>query len=136
MHHFNSIKHHSFVYTEIRIKQFKQFNLVCHLFGYSLNIKQFYLTHIRCYHFGSEWTCEQWNWRDNLHSLKLRNLSFIIWWLSHPGHLFGVSYTTTFIQLVNSTPPVDLTGTYVSNILGTLGSVNNLCARLNKSLKI
>ena len=40
-----------------------QFDLTCHLFAHSLNVKQFYLTH-RCYLSGSERTCEQWHCRD------------------------------------------------------------------------
>ena len=47
------------------------------MFALSLNVKQFYLTHrlhpFRCYHFFSEWTREQWQWRVTLHYPKLQH---------------------------------------------------------------
>ena len=61
------------------IKQFyfKQFNSAYHLFAFSLNVKQFYLTHredpIRCYYSRPEWTWEWWQWRGILHSSKLQH---------------------------------------------------------------
>ena len=45
------------------------------LFAFSLNVKQFYLTHredpIWCYCSGSEWTWEQWQWKSTPHPPKL-----------------------------------------------------------------
>ena len=53
-----------------------------HLFAYSLNVQQFYLTHryylIRCYHSEPEWTWEQWQWKGTQHSLKLQDWSLNI----------------------------------------------------------
>ena len=67
----NSIKHQSFIYTEIndRTALFLTRQLsIRHLFAHSLNIKQFNLTRsldpIRCYHSEPEWSWEQWQWRE------------------------------------------------------------------------
>ena len=73
----NSIKHQSFVYTVKWSVLFQtiQFS-ISHLFALSLNVKQFILNHrkgpIRCYHFGPEWTWEQWRWRGILHCPNLQ----------------------------------------------------------------
>ena len=76
----NSIIHQSFVYTQlnVRIVLFLTIRFrISHLLPYSLNIKEFYLTHIsdpiRCYHSGPEWTWERWQWRGISHSLKLQH---------------------------------------------------------------
>ena len=63
----NSFKLQSFVYTQLNDKTVLfltiQFS-ISHLFAYSLNIKQFYLTHwyepIRVFYSGPVWTLEQW----------------------------------------------------------------------------
>ena len=76
----NSIKHHSFVYTHLNdetvLFQTIQFS-ISHLLAHSFNVKQFYLTQrsdpIRCYHSEPEWSWEQWQWRDTLHSPKLQH---------------------------------------------------------------
>ena len=89
------------------------------LFALSLNVKQFYLTHrwdpIKCFHSGSEWTWEQWQWRGTLHSLKLQT-----YW-SLTIRLFNVvsrilvgwgSYPSAGMQSVYSTAPVNWAGSY------------------------
>ena len=56
----NPIKHQSFIYTQLK-DQTVLFQLIqssiSHVFAFSLNVKQFYLTHrqncIRCYHSGT-----------------------------------------------------------------------------------
>ena len=75
----NSSKHHSFVYTKLNDKIILfltiQFS-ISHLFPPSLNANQFYSTNrlepIRCYHSGSEWAWEQWQWRGIPHFPKLQ----------------------------------------------------------------
>ena len=79
----NSIKHQSFVYMH-QTSSFLtiQFS-ISHLFAYSLNVKQFYLTHrqnpIRCYHSRPKWTWKQWQRRSTQHfwSLNMRLFSVI-----------------------------------------------------------
>ena len=58
-----------------------QFN-TSHLFEFSLNVKQFYLTNrqdpIMCYHSRPEWTWEWWQWIDTLHSPNFQGWSLTI----------------------------------------------------------
>ena len=73
----NSMKHRSFIYTQLNdstvLFQIIQFNK-SHLFARSLNAS-FDLTNrwypTKCYHSGSEWTWELWQWRGTSHSPKL-----------------------------------------------------------------
>ena len=78
----NSINHQLFVYTQLNDQTVLfQTN---HLFALSSNVKQIYLTHIRCYHSGPERTWEQWQCRGTLHPPNPQHYwNFTIW-------LFGV----------------------------------------------
>ena len=73
-----------------------------HLYTLSLNVKQFYLTHrsdpIKCYHFGSEWTWERWQWRSTSHSPKLQHS----WSLTI--RLFSVKSRTLVVGILPKTP--------------------------------
>ena len=76
----NSIKHHSFVYTQLNDQTVLFQTIPCsisHLFALSLNVKQFCLTHwldfIKCYHSEKEWTWERWQRTGTLHSPKLQH---------------------------------------------------------------
>ena len=90
LHITNNLIKQSFVYTQLNNQtvlfltiQFK----ISHLIALSLNIKQFYSTDkwdsVRCYHFRSEWTWKQWQWRGTPHSSKLQYL------VSYPRHTLG-----------------------------------------------
>ena len=72
----NSIKQ-PFVYTQLNdqtvLFQTIQ-SSISHMFALSLNVKKFYLTNrldpFRCYHYGQEWTWEQWQGMGTLPSPK------------------------------------------------------------------
>ena len=71
-----TIQHQTFVYIQLNDQTFLfqtiQFS-INHLFALSLNMKILF-DPIRCHSSRSEWTWEQWQWRDCL--------------VSYPGHLF------------------------------------------------
>ena len=76
----NSVKHQLFVHTLLNGQTVRFLTIqftISHLFAHSWMVKQFYLTHrldpIRCYHFGSELTWEQWQWSGTQHSSKLQH---------------------------------------------------------------
>ena len=131
----NSIQHNSLIckqlnssknYYVIPIIQFRHsvkefqvllFNttnsIISHLFTYSLNVKQFYLTHrsdpIRHYHSGLEWTWEKWQLRGTPHTPKLHNWHFTIRLFSVISRTFvdKRSYSSAEIQSMYSTTPAN-----------------------------
>ena len=113
------LKHQSFVYKQLNdqtvLFQTIQFS-ISHLFTYSLNVKQFYLTNrfdpIRCYHSGPEWTWEHWQWKGTLHFLKVQHYwSLTIRWfyVKILDTCYGEACTrpSAEIQSVYSTAPAD-----------------------------
>ena len=79
----NSIKHQSFVYTQLNDQTVLFQAIQVSISQHSL----FYLTHrqdpIHCYHSGSEWTREQWQWRNTSHFPKLQQYwSLAIRWFN------------------------------------------------------
>ena len=84
----------SFIYSQLNDQTVLFLTIhfsISHLFAHSLNVKYFNLTHrydfIKCYHFGPEWTWEQWQWRSALHSLNLLDWSLTV-------RLFNVIFAT------------------------------------------
>ena len=119
-----SINDHSFAYTQLNDKtvlcQAIQFS-VSHLFTFtwnvrlhSLNVKQFYFTHrlepVRCYHSGTKWTWQWWQWKGTLHSSKLLHYwRLTIWLFSDITRKLvgGESDPCAEMQSVYSTAPAD-----------------------------
>ena len=102
----NSIKHQSFVYTQLNdqtiLFQTIQFS-IRYLFALSLNINQFYFIHrwnrVRCFPSGSEW-----QWTGTPHSPKVQNWSLTIRWFNVVSRTLvrGGSYSSAEIQSVYS----------------------------------
>ena len=84
-----------------------------HLFMHSLNVKQFYMTHvlgpIRCYHSMREWTWEHWQWRGSQYSWKLQcywSLIIRLFCVIYRTLVGRGSYLSAEMQSVYSTTPV------------------------------
>ena len=70
-------------------------------------------TLIRCYHPGSEWTLERWQWRGAPHSPKFQhrwNLTIRLFSVISRTLVGGGSYPSAEVQLVYSTAPADWAG--------------------------
>ena len=117
----NSIKHQSFVYTQLNDQTLL---FLSHLFALSLNVRQFYLTDrldsIRYPHSGPECTWERWQWRVTTHSTKLHHYWSLIIRLFNEisGTFIGGPYSSAKLQSVYSTAPTEQAKTIIDPMVG------------------